>query len=893
MATPENFAQQYAPLATKVGDQLGVSPDLLLTQWGLETGWGKGVIPGTNNLGNIMDFSGGGVAAVDNYNGRTDKYRAFETPEAFGEHFVDLIKRRYPSVVGSGSDAVKFATALKQGGYAEHPEYVSAIVNTAETFRKRPDAMKFLASATTSDANPPAMSNNDPFAELNQKYAIGAAPAQQSNEADPFAEINAKFALPNIEPSSAKIEQPVTDERTVVQKIGDNLKELPRQAGLTARYGLEGLGDIGSILLSPFQVPISAASQALGGPPAATLRQMATAGANAIGLPEPQGKLENIVGDVARGMTGAGTGARLASLLSEGMVAAAPSRLAGATASQLATAPTATTPTVAQKVIEQLAQGPILQTVAGGTASGAGGATKAFGGGPAAELGATVAGALAPGGASAAAGKTYKLGQAAIQPLYEGGRNQIIANVLRNVIPEDRVGDIVEKLTAAKSLVPGSMPTAAEVAESGGIGALQRSAAAAFPEPYTQRGLEQNAARVQAVRGIAGDEASLAAAELARKTGTQPLYRQAEQSTAQVDSTRVVNLIDRLSAKNSGRPQLVKELNQIRETLFEPYPAQQRGSDAWKQLDETLTKRMSDADSDAVRAARTVMDRIRKGSIDAEEGLAQLKGLSGTSKTANEAIDYARAQLKTPDYVLRDKPQNIISSIGGIKDILATTENPLLKRELLTVKRALENQLSKVEPSFKAAEQNFAQLSQPINQMQIGQELLNRMQPALADFGALGSETAAKYAQALRNAEQTAKTATGFKGATLERTMTPEQMGTLNAVAQDLARKTNAQNLGRGPGSDTFQKLSMANMAQQVGMPIGLVESLGKVPAIGGYLTRIYGEADTLMQQALAKALLDPQATAKLIAQAKPADRSRLMADALRGTLTPSSFMHQ
>jgi len=177
--------------------------------------------------------------------------------------------------------------------------------------------------------------------------------------------------------------------------------------------------------------------------------------------------------------------------------------------------------------------------------------------------------------------------------------------------------------------------------------------------------------------------------------------------------------------------------------------------------------------------------------------------------------------------------------------------------------------------------------------MQIGQELLNKMQPALADYGALGSETAAKYAQALRNADQTAKTATGFKGATLERTMTPEQMGTLNSVAQDLARKTNAQNLGRGPGSDTFQKLSMANMAQQVGMPIGLVESVGKIPAIGGYLTRIYGEADTLMQQALAKALLDPQATAKLIAQANPADRSRLMADALRGTLTPSSFMNQ
>jgi hypothetical protein len=161
MADPEQFASQYAPLASKVGSELGVSPDLLLSQWGMETGWGKSVIPGTNNLGNIMDFSGGGVSAVDNYNGRTDKYRAFATPEDFGTHFVDLIKRKYPDVVGSGDDPVKFAKALQAGGYAEHPEYVNSIVNGVNYFRKSPKAMEYLANATTSDANPPAVGKSN------------------------------------------------------------------------------------------------------------------------------------------------------------------------------------------------------------------------------------------------------------------------------------------------------------------------------------------------------------------------------------------------------------------------------------------------------------------------------------------------------------------------------------------------------------------------------------------------------------------------------------------------------------------------------------------------------------------------------------------------------------
>lgn len=244
MSNPETFAQQYAPLATKVGTELGVNPDLLLSQWGMETGWGKSVIPGTNNLGNIMDFTGGGVAAVDNYNGRTDKYRVFETPEAFGTHFVDLIKRKYPNVIGTGADAQKFATALKEGGYAEHPEYVNSIVNGVNYFRNNPKAMQHLASAITSDANPVSMSADDPFSELNKKYAtFSAQPVSQQGSDDPFAELNTKFTLPKVEQSTAPVqtETPRMDLRDVAFNAVTNL---PKSA---VKYG----SDLAHALMNP------------------------------------------------------------------------------------------------------------------------------------------------------------------------------------------------------------------------------------------------------------------------------------------------------------------------------------------------------------------------------------------------------------------------------------------------------------------------------------------------------------------------------------------------------------------------------------------------------------------------------------------------------------------
>lgn len=124
--TPSKFVDAYLPLAEKVGDRLGVAPKLLLAQWGNETGWGKSVIPGTNNLGNIMDFSGKGPKAVDNYNGRVDSYRAYKNPDEFGNDFAGVIERVHKGALNSGEDASRYFGSLKKSGYAEHPKYVDS-----------------------------------------------------------------------------------------------------------------------------------------------------------------------------------------------------------------------------------------------------------------------------------------------------------------------------------------------------------------------------------------------------------------------------------------------------------------------------------------------------------------------------------------------------------------------------------------------------------------------------------------------------------------------------------------------------------------------------------------------------------------------------------------------
>lgn len=119
------FVQQYRPLAERIGKNLGVAPEALLGQWGLETGWGKSVIPGTHNLGNIKDFSGKGAKAKDNMTGSTDAYRTYGTADEFGDDFAGLLGRRYKSAIGAGTDSQRYFQALKASGYAEDPDYVN------------------------------------------------------------------------------------------------------------------------------------------------------------------------------------------------------------------------------------------------------------------------------------------------------------------------------------------------------------------------------------------------------------------------------------------------------------------------------------------------------------------------------------------------------------------------------------------------------------------------------------------------------------------------------------------------------------------------------------------------------------------------------------------------
>lgn len=253
MASKDEFVKQYTPLAEQIGKEIGVAPELILGQLGLETGWGKSVIPGTNNLGNIKSFGLSGVKARDNMTGSTDKYRKYATAEEFGSDYASLLKRKYPDAIGAGNDATKFATGLKKGGYAEDPNYVSKVVSAAGSLMGKLGDM-VIPSAAAAEQDPFAGYKPTKKAEPVQQAPAQQAPvqAQPINSDDPFAGFTPKKKAAPVEQAlvqQAPVQAPAPTPQPE-QGTGQQLLSGAKNLGLGLVRGARDLIDGPAYLLA-------------------------------------------------------------------------------------------------------------------------------------------------------------------------------------------------------------------------------------------------------------------------------------------------------------------------------------------------------------------------------------------------------------------------------------------------------------------------------------------------------------------------------------------------------------------------------------------------------------------------------------------------------------------
>ncbi|NOX76224.1 MAG: flagellar assembly peptidoglycan hydrolase FlgJ [Gammaproteobacteria bacterium] len=146
--SPQAFVEQLMPLAKQAAEKLGISPEVLLAQAALETGWGKKISRDENDNSSYNLFN---IKADGRWNGQrvmvsTLEYRdgvavreraAFRAYDSFKDSFDDFVNflqqsPRYQKAISMGTNARAFTAELASAGYATDPDYASKIIRIVE-----------------------------------------------------------------------------------------------------------------------------------------------------------------------------------------------------------------------------------------------------------------------------------------------------------------------------------------------------------------------------------------------------------------------------------------------------------------------------------------------------------------------------------------------------------------------------------------------------------------------------------------------------------------------------------------------------------------------------------------------------------------------------------------
>lgn len=348
-------------------------------------------------------------------------------------------------------------------------------------------------------------------------------------------------------------------------------------------------------------------------------------------------------------------------------------------------------------------------------------------------------------------------------------------------------------------IIPGVRPTFAQATADVGlprVAAVGEQAAKLQPTEAIRLRDVQEAGRVGELKAIEQTPEIRAKAEAARTRRSEPLYKEAEMAGDVVDVQPTLDYIDGLIETSPGNPQLLSELRTIR---------------------KGLTRRIEE-DVPVVDATGNYVVNKKTGEI----------------KTKKEVRFEPRVNAK-----------EIASTLDGIKTALAKEDNAFIKQQLSNIK----DDLIEAIPSMKEAQEAFRKGSKPLNQMDIGKYLREKLETALPE----GRQRAGVFAEAVRNAPQTIKRALSNKPRyeKLTEVLSPPQKARVDRVVQDLSRDARVQELAQ-LGRETAPEL--ARPAGTFSLP----PLLDRVATIANeILRRLEGKINEKMAMEIALEFLD------------------------------------
>ncbi|MEZ9596508.1 flagellar assembly peptidoglycan hydrolase FlgJ [Shewanella sp. 10N.261.52.F9] len=148
----DEFVSRLYPHAEKAAAALGTTPEVLIAQSALETGWGQKMVKGhqgqqSNNLFNIKadnrwQGDKASVSTLEYEQGIAVKQQAnFRVYEDIGQSFNDFVSfvsngERYQDAMKQASNPQAFIRSLQDAGYATDPKYADKVIQVMKTITR-------------------------------------------------------------------------------------------------------------------------------------------------------------------------------------------------------------------------------------------------------------------------------------------------------------------------------------------------------------------------------------------------------------------------------------------------------------------------------------------------------------------------------------------------------------------------------------------------------------------------------------------------------------------------------------------------------------------------------------------------------------------------------------
>jgi hypothetical protein len=397
------------------------------------------------------------------------------------------------------------------------------------------------------------------------------------------------------------------------------------------------------------------------------------------------------------------------------------------------------------------------------------------------------------------------MGLTAVQPFTNAGRQQLIANKFAS-LSDDPTG-AAQKILNAPEYVQGSVPLAGTASSDTGLMAAQKGIQRFDPVAFSNRATQQTEAQNDQLGKIAGNPADLGKLLADRKTATEPLYEAA-----------------------TAFPVNPKEL-----------------TPALRNIDDKIVKVGSD--SDAGKALLNLKQKI-------------ISSLPSMKSVNSNILDQYGSPIASPVFknvesgpiiqAYKEERDNLLKD-----SIIPNAYGSAVKGVIEPANKQLGLLLAKQNPALAQADNTFSKMSQPINQLQAGQEIKAQIQANSPNTAGQLPIAQPKLQQLMENGE------VNVNGNPIPiKNLSLSQQSGLKNLQSDMNRNATINKAPSLPSSEFSDMATQGRIGQ----------FMSHVPYVKG---AVIGNQEKI-QQGLANAMLNNPEMASLLQQGQIAKAQKL-----------------